>query len=65
VEALQEALFADSAAKDLKFIDTDVLAEVRELEREIDEIKRGLAHMANPDDVKEHVTRFLLKGSGV
>ena len=59
-----EAVYADSATQDLKFVNPDLISEVRALEQHIEEIKRGMSQVGATDEFSQEVSRFVDKWSG-
>ena len=61
-----EAVFADSATEDIKFVNPDLVAQVRALEQNIDQMKRGMSQIGTTDVLSQQTARFVQKwGSDV
>jgi hypothetical protein len=61
VEALTEAIYADSATKDIKFVDPEVISQVQTLEHRIDNIKREMSTVSNVTGSGAQSARFVEK----
>jgi hypothetical protein len=56
-----EAVFADSATEDIKFVNPDLIAQVRALEQHIDQMKRGMSQIGTTDVLSQKTVRFVRK----
>jgi hypothetical protein len=56
-----EAVFADSATEDIKFVNPDLIAQVRALEQHIDQMKRGMSQIGTTDVLSQQTARFVQK----
>ena len=54
-------MYADSATHDIKYIDSDLIAQVRALEQRMDETKRGMSNVIKDTGVSAHATKFVGK----
>ena len=61
---LVEAVYADSATHDLKFVKPDLISQVRTLEEHIDQIKRGMGQVGATDVLSQQAAEFVEKWSG-
>ena len=58
---LLEAVFADSATQDIKFVNPDLVTQVRALEQHIDQIKYRMSQIEKADVLSQQVARFVQK----
>jgi hypothetical protein len=56
-----EAVFADSATEDIKFVNPDLIAQVRALEQHIDQMKRGMSQIGTTDVLSQKAAQFVRK----
>lgn len=56
-----EAVFADSATEDIKFVNPDLIAQVRALEQHIDQMKGGMSQIGTTDMLNQKTARFVRK----
>jgi hypothetical protein len=61
---LVEAVYADSATHDIKFINPTLVTQIRALEEQINQIKSGLVHGGKEDTFSYRVARFIDKWGG-
>jgi len=61
VTPLLEAVFADSATQDIKFVNPDLVTQVRALEQHIDQIKYRMSQIEKADVLSQQVARFVQK----
>jgi hypothetical protein len=62
---LTEAVYADSASRDLKFISPDLIAQIRDLEGHIDQVKRGMSCITQNEVLSQQVAQFVNKWGAV
>jgi hypothetical protein len=58
---LTEALYADSATKDIKFVDPEIISQVRILENRVDKIKRGMGPLSKDTELNRQIASFVEK----
>ena len=61
MEVLTEAIYADSAAKDIKFVDPEVISKVRTLEHQIEMVKRGMGPLSKDAGFNRQAAKFAEK----
>lgn len=59
-----EAVFADSATGDIKFVNPDLIVQVRALEQHIDQMKFGMSQIGTADVLSQQTARFVQKWGG-
>ena len=59
VDPIVEAVFADSATHELKFINPDLISQVHGLERRIDGIKNGMSQVGRDTQVIHQAAMFV------
>jgi len=61
LDPLVEAVYADSATHDIKYINSDLIAQVRSLEQRMDKIKCGMSNIGRDTGVSAQATHFVEK----
>ena len=61
MEPLVEAVYADSATHDIKYINPGLVAQVRALEQRMNQIKRGMGNISRDTGVSAQASEFVEK----
>jgi hypothetical protein len=61
VDPIVEAVYADSATQDLKFVNPELISQVHTLERRIEGIKRGMSIVGRDTHVVHQAAMFVEK----
>jgi len=61
VEASTEALYADSATSDIKLVDPRLLNQIREWQRNVEELKSEASRIAEADTCSSQAEKFIEK----